>query len=105
MNAVDPSSSNILYTSGAASKRRVSLNTSPDEPALLSLPSRAELIDAIGSFEAEVYRCAVDCLTTRQGDVSRELLSEASRDQPLFFRLLWGSGVVDVGGAAGGYLV
>jgi hypothetical protein len=82
---VTTASNRILHAVGGASARCVSLNTSQDEPAVLCKPSWADLEEAISAFEAEVYRCAVGVLTTRRCELLGDRLSEASRDQPIYF--------------------
>ena len=75
----------IFHAAGGASARQVSLNTSPDEPVVLRKPSWTDLEEAIGAFEAGVYRCAVNVLTTRRCELLGDRLSETSRDQPIYF--------------------
>lgn len=85
MTVVGPSSGNVFQAPGELSERRVSLNTSYDEPALIACVTDADIEAAIASFEVGAHRCAVDALVTRQGDLLSGRLSEASRDQPLYF--------------------
>ena len=80
-----PISNHVLHIVGGASARRVRLNISQDEPALLREPSWTDLEAALSTFESEVHRCAVNVLTTRRRELLGNRLSEESRDQPIYF--------------------
>jgi hypothetical protein len=82
MTTIAPS---ILHSVGGASGRCVSLNTSQDQPSLLREPSWADIDASISTFESEVYRGAVEVLTTRRCELLGDRLSENSRDQPIYF--------------------